>query len=196
MELDQLKNIWDKEDVSQTPEISTEKQREIHQPLEKIRKNMRMEFWSSLMAFVLIVLYFIFSVDDFKLRSYGIILTISAVIVTAFYYYQFFLLYKELADQEFTTREMLKDLKTQFDLNKQYYISYYIAFVPIIVASYILIFQSTSSYEKYSELVFITILSLTVIAGLTSLYFVGKWWFKKYYGKYIKQIEVLIHDLE
>ena len=90
MELDQLKNIWDKEDVSQTPEISTEKQREIHQPLEKIRKNMRMEFWSSLMAFVLIVLYFIFSVDDFKLRSYGIILTISAVIVTAFYYYQFF----------------------------------------------------------------------------------------------------------
>ncbi len=196
MELDQLKNIWDKEDVSQTPEISTEKQREIHQPLEKIRKNMRMEFWSSLMAFVLIVLYFIFSVDDFKLRSYGIILTFSAVIVTAFYYYQFFLLYKELADQEFTTREMLKDLKTQFDLNKQYYISYYIAFVPIIVASYILIFQSTSSYEKYSELVFITILSLTVIAGLTSLYFVGKWWFKKYYGKYIKQIEVLIHDLE
>ncbi len=196
MELDQLKNIWDKEDVSQTPEISTEKQREIHQPLEKIRKNMRMEFWSSLMAFVLIVLYFIFNVDDFKLRSYGIILTISAVIVTAFYYYQFFLLYKELADQEFTTREMLKDLKTQFDLNKQYYISYYIAFVPIIVASYILIFQSTSSYEKYSELVFITILSLTVIAGLTSLYFVGKWWFKKYYGKYIKQIEVLIHDLE
>ena len=196
MELDQLKNIWDKEDVSQTPEISTEKQREIHQPLEKIRKNMRMEFWSSLMAFVLIVLYFIFSVDDFKLRSYGIILTFSAVIVTVFYYYQFFLLYKELTDQEFTTLEMLKDLKTQFDLNKQYYISYYIAFVPIIVASYILIFQSTSSYEKYSELVFITILSLTVIAGLTSLYFVGKWWFKKYYGKYIKQIEVLIHDLE
>ena len=41
MELDQLKNIWTQEDVSETPEISLEKQKEIHQPLEKIRKNMR-----------------------------------------------------------------------------------------------------------------------------------------------------------
>lgn len=43
MELDQLKNIWDKEEIAETPEISTEKQKQIHLPLERIRNNMRME---------------------------------------------------------------------------------------------------------------------------------------------------------
>ena len=45
MELDHLKNLWNKEEVSETPEISLEKQKEIHSPLEKIKSGMRMEFW-------------------------------------------------------------------------------------------------------------------------------------------------------
>lgn len=196
MELDQLKNIWDQEEVSQTPEISTEQQKEIHLPLEKIRGNMRMEFWSSLIAIIVILVYLIFGVEDYKLKLYGIIMTMSAIIVTAFYYYKFFLLYREIGDQKFTTYEMLKDLKIQFDLNQQYYTSYYIAFVPIIVASYILIFDNQNAYEKYSNVMFIFILLITVVAGLGSLYLIGKWWFNKYYGKYIKQIEVLIYDLK
>ena len=39
MELDQIKNLWNKEEVVETPEISLEKQKEIHFPLEQIRKN-------------------------------------------------------------------------------------------------------------------------------------------------------------
>ena len=41
MELDHLKEMWSNENVAETPEISTEKQKEIHLPLERIRKNMR-----------------------------------------------------------------------------------------------------------------------------------------------------------
>jgi hypothetical protein len=60
MDLDNLKSLWNKEDVSETPEISTERQKEIHLPLEKIRKNMRNEFWSTiiLLPIVLIAIWF------------------------------------------------------------------------------------------------------------------------------------------
>ena len=39
MELDHLKEMWSNENVAETPEISTESQKEIHLPLERIRKN-------------------------------------------------------------------------------------------------------------------------------------------------------------
>ena len=42
MELDQIKNLWNKEEVAETPEISLEQQKEIHFPLEKIRKNIHL----------------------------------------------------------------------------------------------------------------------------------------------------------
>ena len=48
MEFDNLKNAWQNETLDSTPEISFEKQKEIHLPLEKIRKNMRIEFYSTI----------------------------------------------------------------------------------------------------------------------------------------------------
>ena len=182
--------------TSDTPEISTEKLKKIHLPLEKIRKNMRMEFWSSLVIILFIFSYLVFFVENLKLKTYGVILMMSAVIVTVFYFYKFFLLYKEITDHKFTTREMLTELKTQFDLSQQFYTSYYVAFAPIIVAFYIVIFDNGTAFSHYGTSMFVIALLVTVVTGLASLYFLGKWWFKRYYGKYIHQIERLIKELK
>ena len=50
MDLENLKQVWDKEKIESVPEISLEKQKEIHTPLEMIRKNMRTEFWISIVS--------------------------------------------------------------------------------------------------------------------------------------------------
>lgn len=196
MELDQLKNIWDNEKVNETPEISTEKQKEIHLPLEQIRKNMRMEFWSSVIAILFILIVIPFYFDDIKMKFYFTILTLSMVIVTIFYFTKFFNLYKEISKQSFNTREMLRDLNHQFDLNQQYYLSYYIAYIPFIIASYIIIFDNSSFYREMNGFTFIVFLSLMIIGALLAFYFIGKWWFKKYYGKYISQISQISADLK
>lgn len=49
MNIDELKNTWNDDDsFEETPEISMEQRNEIHLPLEKMRKNMRMEAWWTL----------------------------------------------------------------------------------------------------------------------------------------------------
>ena len=58
MDLQDLKNVWDKENVDATPEISLDKQKEMHLPLEKIRSNMRMEFYTTIVLLVAALLYF------------------------------------------------------------------------------------------------------------------------------------------
>lgn len=52
MNIDELKNVWNEDVSEETPEISIEQRNKINLPLEKMRKNMRMEFWSIIGIFI------------------------------------------------------------------------------------------------------------------------------------------------
>ncbi|AZI32329.1 hypothetical protein [Kaistella carnis] len=197
MELDQLKNIWDKEEIAETPEISTEKQKQINLPLERIRNNMRMEFWYTVVMFLLIIAFFILKdMYIFKFKVYVITLVSAQMLVTSFYFFKFFNLYKNLTSVNLNTADSLKDLCYQFKLNEQYYLSFYLSFVPFVVCEMLLIFEFTPSLKIIQGLEFIlTFLGLCVFT-LLLLYFVGIWWFKRYYGKYISQISQIAKNLK
>ena len=197
MELDQLKNIWDKENISETPEISTEKQKEIHLPLEKIRKNMRMEFWYTAVMFLLIIAFFVLKdMYIFKFKVYIITLVSAQMLVTSFYFFKFFNLYKNLTTVNFKTSESIKDLSYQFKLNEQYYLSFYISFVPFIVCEMLLMFEFVPNLKIIGGTEFILMFIGLCIFTLAWLYLVGTWWFKKFYGKYISQITQITQDLK
>ena len=197
MELDHIKNIWDSEQISDTPKISIEKQKEIHLPLEKIRKNMRFEFWSTAIMFLLIIVFFVLKdMYIFRFKVYVITLVSAQMLITSFYFIKFFNLYKNITVVDFNTADSLRDLAYQFKLNEQYYLSFYLSFVPFVVCEMLLIFEFTPNLKNIQGLEFIlTFLGLCLIT-LSGLYFVGTWWFKRYYGKYISQIVKITSDLK
>lgn len=197
MEIDQLKNIWDKEEISETPEISMEQQSEIHLPLEKIRKNMRVEFWSTAVMFLLIILFFVFKdMYIFKFKVYIITLVSAQMLITSFYFFKFFNLYKNLTSVNLNTADSLRDLGYQFKLNEQYYLSFYISFVPFVVCEMLLIFEVLPNLRNMVGIEFIFAFLGVCVFTLLGLYFVGNWWFKRYYGKYISQIIQITKDLK
>ncbi|MFX5298648.1 hypothetical protein ABTD24_18425, partial [Acinetobacter baumannii] len=79
------------------PEISIEQKNRIHLPLEKIRKNMRMEFWSTVAIFIFAFALIAVCAGSFKFKFYITILIGSMVFVTFFFYSQFFKLYKNMS---------------------------------------------------------------------------------------------------
>lgn len=197
MELDQLKEMWSNENVRETPLISLEKQKEIHLPLEKIRKNMRGEFWSSVFIFAAIILFLIFKeMYFFKFKFYVITLVSAMLLVTAFYFFKFFSLYKNITTINLNTTESLRDLDFQFKLNEQYYLSFYISFVPCVVAEMLLIFEITPRLKEMQGLEFVLYFLGVCFLMLFTLYIVGKFWFKTFYGKYISQIKKIADDLK
>ena len=107
MNFDQLHEQWRNEEVS-TPEISLENQKKIHNPLEKIRKNMRMEFWSSVFIIVFLLIFLYIKIDIPKLRIYVLTLVSVMVFVSAFYFKKFFMLYKDLLNNSLNTMDTLK----------------------------------------------------------------------------------------
>lgn len=202
MDIDNLKDIWKEDKIAKTPDISTEKQSEIHNPLQKIRQNMRMEFWMTIVTLIPVVVYIYFSIDNLKLKTYTFTLIFVMLCVVGFYYKKFFLLYKELGNNAINTKDALKDLLYQFNLNKQYYISYYLAFAPFLVCEMILLnefkYLTTPLRNEPQHLRDISASLLFIIStifGLFFLYVVGKFWFQHYYGKYIDKIVVLNSEI-
>lgn len=197
MELDEIKNLWENEKSTETPEISLEKQKEIHLPLEKIRKNMRMEFWGTTLFFVFTVLFFVFKdFYIFRFKIYIITLVSVMMMITSFYYYKFFLLYKNISENHLNTMDNLKDLNFQFQLNKQYYLSFYLAFAPFIVCEMLLIFDYVPYYKSLVGLKFVLMFLGVCSMTILLLYTGGSLWFSHFYGKHIKKIENLIKQLK
>ncbi|MCS3532177.1 hypothetical protein [Chryseobacterium sp. JUb7] len=196
MNIDELKNAWN-DDVSQeTPEISMEHKNKINLPLEKMRKNMRMEFWSTVGIFVFAFALISLCEAPFKFKFYIDILLISMGFVTFFFFSKFFKLYKEMGSPVLKTYDALKDLLQQLNLNKQYYLSFYLSFVPFLVCELIIVIECIPRREPLSDMRIATTLISSVLIGLFGLYLIGNFWFKHFYGKHIAKIENLLKDLE
>lgn len=191
MELDQLKNIWDKEEVSQTPEISTEQQKEIHSPLEKIRKNMKMEFWMNVVSMIFLMpLMSVFTENQFiRWTLYFIML-----FIIGYYTFKFKSLYQKISIQQFDTYHSLMELKYDLKLNLELYKSYYVASIPFFMGIFFVLVEHHNFFNDENLIMhyapFILFFSITaLILGI------GNWWLENYYGKYVKQISKIVQDL-
>ncbi|AZA76966.1 hypothetical protein EG347_05310 [Chryseobacterium sp. G0186] len=194
MNIDELKNTWNEDIADKTPEISIEQKNKINLPLEKVRKNMRAEFWWIIAIFVFVFL--VCSVcQPFKLQLYITVLVASMLIVTIFFFSKFFKLYNDISNTELNTYESLKDLVNQLNLNKQYYLSYYISFAPFLVCEILIVLEFIPWPTPPGETKIALILISSVIGGLFLLFLVGRFWFHRYYGRYIKHIEGLLEEL-
>jgi len=198
MNIDELKSTWNEDFSDETPEISIDDKNKINLPLEKMRKNMRMEFWSTvgIFVFAFAVIWVPVPEAPFKFKFYLTILVMSMILVTAFFFSKFFQLYKEISSPVMKTYQSLQDLLHQLNLNKQYYLSFYLSFVPFLVCELIIVIEFLPHRTPLSDLrVAITIITALII-GLSALFIIGKWWFERLYGKYIVQVENLLNEFK
>lgn len=196
MNIDELKNIWNEDQSEKIPEINMEDKNRIHLPLEKIRKNMRMEFWSTLGIFVFAFALIAVCEAPFKFKFYISILVASMIFVTVFFFDKFFKLYRNMTDMNLNTFEGLKDLLHQLELNKQYYLSFYVAFAPFLVCELLIVLEFIPRQIPLSDMKIAVTLISTLVVGIVLLFVIGKWWFNKFYGQHIKKIESLFLQLK
>lgn len=198
MNIDELKNAWNDDVSDETPEISIEQNNKINLPLEKIRKNMRMEFWSTIgiLIFGFAVVWIPVPEAPFKFKFYLTVLLFSMVIVVSFFFSKFFKLYKDISSPMMKTYDSLRDLMYQFDLNKQYYLSFMLSFVPFLVCELIIVIEFLPHRKPLSDLKVATTIISALGVGLFGLFLIGKYWYRIFYGKYVQQIENLLNELK
>ncbi|MCA6068116.1 hypothetical protein JI747_013050 [Chryseobacterium sp. RG1] len=197
MNIDELKNAWNGDDsFEEVPEISIEQAKKINLPLEKMRKNMRKEFWYTLVVFIFSFFVVAICNAPLKFKFYVLVLVASMAFVTIFFFSKFFKLYKELSNPALQTYDALNDLLMQFNLNKQYYLSFYVSFIPFLVCEIILVIEVIPWMRELNLVYILMILIGFVVVGGSLVYLSGKRWFEKFYGKHIRQIENLLIELK
>ena len=188
MDLENLKQVWDKEKIESVPEISLEKQKEIHTPLEMIRKNMRTEFWISIVSFLIFGIQIFFIVKGTEQTFFLIMLAFITLGILGYYYLKFYSFYKKLNTQNLNTYHSILDLRYELVLNSELYKSFYIVFIPIGLCLYTILYL----HDKETNLTIFTIKSL--IFGVV-FYFGGKYWLYEKYGKYIQKISKIVAEI-
>ena len=188
MDLENLKQVWDKEKIESVPEISLEKQKEIHTPLEMIRKNMRAEFWISIVSFLIFGIQIFFIVKGTEQTFFLIMLAFITLGILGYYYLKFYSFYKKLNTQNLNTYHSILDLRYELVLNSELYKSFYIAAIPFILDFYYVLYIGNEDID----LTFFSIISLSFCV---LIYFVGKYWLYENYGKYIQKISKIVAEI-
>ena len=189
MDLENLKQVWDKEKIESVPEISLEKQKEIHTPLEMIRMNMRAEFWMNIIFFPFWAVLFPLKGKNTEQTYLLVILVFIAFIIIGYYYLKFYTFYKKLNTKSLNTYHNILDLRYELVLNSELYKSFNIVFVPIMLGLYSTLYL----HNKESNIIFFIILFLTFCV---ILYFIGKYWMYESYGKHIMKISKIVAEIK
>ena len=189
MDLENLKQVWNEEKIESVPEISLEKQKEIHTPLEMIRKNMRAEFWISVVSFSLWAMMLPVMGKNTEQTYLLVILVFIALTITGYYYLKFYVFYKKLNTKNLNTYHNILDLRYELVLNSELYKSFNIVFVPIMLGLYSTLYL----HNKESNIIFFIILFLTFCV---ILYFIGKYWMYESYGKHIMKISKIVAEIK
>ena len=188
MDLENLKQVWNEEKIESIPEISLEKQKEIHTPLEMIRKNMRTKFWMNIILFPFWAVLFPLNGKDTEQTYLIVILVLTALMVMGYYYLKFYTFYKKLNTQNLSTYHSILDLRYELVLNSELYKSFYIASIPFILGFYYASYVDNKDFN----LSFFNIISLSFCV---LIYFIGKYWLYENYGKYIQQISKIVAEI-
>jgi len=190
MELENFKELWNKDTGQESPEISLEKQREIHSPLEMLKVNMETEFWLMIVTLPLLLTGFPFASTDSNIKTISVLLTILSVAIIVYFYSRFLKLYKLLRKNSTNTNYDLFTLKTQLLISKEIYISYYIAYIPL--GFLLSLIQINFHFDREYNL---AIFGISLLITLLLIAFIIKYWIYYMYGRYIDDMVRLVDEL-
>ncbi|CAI8820604.1 hypothetical protein [Chryseobacterium sp. IT-36CA2] len=190
MELENFKEIWNKDTGQESPEISLEKQKEIHSPLQMLKVNMKTEFWLMIVTLPLLLTSFPFASKDSNIKTISLFVTILTVAIIVYFYSRFLKLYKLLQKNSINTNYDLFNLKTQLLISKEIYIAYYISYIPLgLLLSLIQInFHFDQEYN-------LAIFGISLMITLLLIAFIIRYWIYYMYGRYIDDVVRLVDEL-
>ncbi|WP_306349653.1 hypothetical protein [Flavobacterium sp. '19STA2R22 D10 B1'] len=204
MNFDDIQSAWNSDSENKNIKVPTnlEQLKTANMPLDRIRKNMRLEIITQLLAIVFI------GILPFKMEFnpkfitpfymlYGVMILISIYYFTRFYFF-----YKRIDGSTLNSKENLFAVYYDIKLNIEMYKSFAYSLLPFAFCFLIMIMMSLNGREKFgvlgSEMTEngMIIFVVLILALLGMIVAATEIWVRYYYGKYAKQIKNLLDQLK
>lgn len=208
MNFEDMKSAWQQDsggDIELPDQLETIKKAK--SPVEKVKKNIRMEMWTSLVCFVVLFAFPLFY-DHLlpQVRVFYYTILIMTLIPMSYYFYNFYKFYGRLNKLELSTKDNVED--AYFDL--KYSIEMYKVMQHFILPNYFLLGLVIGAggainliierLLNFNNLVTIEKLPLILLGLFILLTFVGFFYLIKFYtqylyGKYLDELRKIRESL-
>ncbi|KYP14148.1 hypothetical protein [Flavihumibacter sp. CACIAM 22H1] len=200
MNLEELQEAWKKEgEGSQPLKTSLETLKRAHQPIDKIRFNMKKELFFQSFAIILMGFWpiqFKFN-QQFSMAYYGIYSLL--VVVSIYYFYRFYGFFKTMHNYSGNSKDSLYELYYEIRLNMEAYKSFSFLLVPFaMIAALLIVFNARLLKQPQQPLLTDAdwIVLPIVLVGMTLfVIWATTWWVDHFYGKHARQIRQLLDEL-
>ena len=196
MNLDDIKNVWDKEeggDIKVPQDLSSIQAAQ--GPLDRIKKNMKYELYvqiASLVFLGLMPFYLKFRAELMLpfFALYAVMLAISVYFLLKYYFY-----YKQLSNHTLNSKDHLYALYYDLRLNMEMYKSFAYSLMPfLLIFTGMMVMNAKKDLVISSTVIYIAVGSyigiMVLISAATSA------WVNSFYGRYAKQIKALLDELK
>ncbi|MCZ4245054.1 hypothetical protein [Pedobacter punctiformis] len=199
MNFDQLKNDWNKPETEETEILQSMLHiKEAHTPIDKIRKQMKCEFFVQLASLLFIAL---------TPRIFGFPPEIKPVFMAfyavtcgfcAYYFFKFYVFYKHSYDLSLDTRKNLLWFYYEMKLNIELYkaLTYILAFIVLSFAAVYLLMVRGTIFQHILDKVSMIYIILNCFITILIVGLITELWAKFYYGKYVKELKKIIDKLD
>lgn len=204
MNFDDIKSAWDSEENDPVVVPSSVDQlKTLQLPIEKLRKNMKAEFYLQLVTLIFFGFcprYAYFS-PALVVPFYGVYFV--GVAISIYYFSKFHLFYERLSAPTLRSKDHLYELYYEARLNIEMYKSFAYTLIPLALIGVVLhtvstqneklkvIFQGALIYQWVAVLLvgsfLFTVLLIMVVTEL---------WVRFYYGRYLKQIKIVLDEFK
>lgn len=202
MDFNDIQNAWnnDTNENIKLPE-NLEKIQLANTPLDKIRKNLKNEFFYQIISIILIGFTpFLYDFQQKMIMPFYLLFSIF-IAVCIYYLVKLYLFYKRLNKVTLNTKDSLYETYFDIRLNMELYKTFGFALTPFIV----LFLIGVTYYEmsKTHEIILSNLqnshligLFVSVALGILFMGIALEWWVHYFYGKYAKEIRKVIDELK
>lgn len=200
MNFEDLKTEWDKEPEKEVnvPE-NLDRLGKSKLPIELIKKNMRYEFWSTIIGtFASAFLPQIFNIRQSFYATYYILYAFYCTLAV-YYFYEFYKFYKILNNYSGNSKDTLYEIYYEIRLKIETYRTYGYSLTPYVIASIALIFLDFKSAKdaNISDILAKNYLStlLFFLSGVVGYYIISLKYISSTYEIHLQRIKSLLFNL-
>jgi hypothetical protein len=202
MNLNDLQEAWNREEGGENElKLNLVALKEAHQPLESIRKNMKLELYVQLAAIGFLAFAPAYFGITGKLMMAYYSLYALMLAVSGYYFYRFYLFFKRMHNYNANAKDNLYELYYEIRLNIEMYKSLSYLIFPFALVIGGMIGYSFNMNENPRDTILINEndgIILPVLAIIITLFLIAatNWWVNYFYGKHAKRIRKILDDLK
>jgi hypothetical protein len=203
MELDHLKDMWQKQEAPPTPGLQEIISKRSNSPIAKMKRNLIMELIMVVIFLGAVILYYFAAFSGkFQVVSW-VYLSLIALFGVYFYFK-----YKLLNEMECMACQVKSNLSKQVSTLEKFVRLYLIVGTAIIPAVIIFFyFFEMSNFpagnnffilpsEKNSIATSLAVLAFICVASTVPIYYLNKWYIRKLYGKQIERLKLMLEQMD